>query len=362
MPRHTARPLISPLATALLLGSGVLTPAPAPLAAQRAPTAAAAPATAAGGESFHGLFTVERHGKGRPMILIPGLTSGGSVWDGLVERYSDRYELHVLTLAGFAGVPPTSAPHFLAAERDGIIRYIREQGLERPVLVGHSLGGFLSFWVAASAPDLVGPVVAVDGVPFLVALNDTTATAASMGAQAASVRQMYASLTPDQMAMQGRMALAGMMRDTTHLAEAVEWSRTSDPVTAGRAVAEMLTTDLRDSVAAIRAPVLLIAAGGNLPDEQRETVRPVYEAQVARVPDHRVVVADAGHFVMYDAPDFLFRTMDDFLGSAAGGASRGGGAAGWPARSGVAGATGVTGAARAAARPATPTSPAGGDR
>ena len=37
------------------------------------------------------------------MILIPGLTCGGDVWKSTVEHFKDRYECHVLTLAGFAG-------------------------------------------------------------------------------------------------------------------------------------------------------------------------------------------------------------------------------------------------------------------
>src|SRR5271165_2213258 len=50
-------------------------------------------------------FSVKVTGAGRPMILIPGLSCGGDVWDGTVAHFKDRYECHVLTLAGFAGQP-----------------------------------------------------------------------------------------------------------------------------------------------------------------------------------------------------------------------------------------------------------------
>lgn len=296
------------LLSAVLLSCATFLPSSRQLGAQT-PVSLAAPT----GESFEGHFVVQRHGQGRPMILIPGLTSGGAVWDGVVARYAGTHELHVLTLAGFAGAPPIDADRYLEAERDAVIRYIRDRKLDRPILVGHSLGGFLAFWVAATAPELVGPIVAVDGVPYLVALGDSTATPASMQPQADMIAQMYASLSAEQLATQGRMALLGMMRDTTRLAEASEWSRTSHPATAGRAVAGMLTTDLRGQVAAIRTPVLLVAAGGDLPVAQHDAVRRVYGAQVAAVPVHRVVVAPARHFVMFDAPDFLFSAMDTFL-------------------------------------------------
>lgn len=264
-------------------------------------------------------FVVERHGQGRPVILIPGLMSSGRVWDGAVQRYADRHELHVLTLAGFAGVPPIGAPHFLDAERDAIIRYIRERRLDRPVLVGHSLGAFLALAVASAAPELVGPIVAVDGVPFLTTLGDSTLTPDRVRPQAEAARAMYASLTAEQLGIQGRAAALTMTTDSTHAAMVASWSRASDPSTIGQAVAEMMTTDLRETVAAIRTPVLLVAAAefARTP-EQREAVRASYARQIARVPEGRVVLAErARHFVMLDDPAFLFGLMDGVLAGAA---------------------------------------------
>jgi pimeloyl-ACP methyl ester carboxylesterase len=83
----------------------------------------------------------------------------------------------------------------------------------------------------------------------------------------------------------------------------------------GRAVAEIMTTDLRRQVAAIRTPVLLIASGFGMTDSQREITLASYSAQVSRVPNHRVMMAmNARHFVMLDDPAFLFAAIDQFLG------------------------------------------------
>lgn len=260
-------------------------------------------------------FRVERVGKGRPMILIPGLLSGGDVWNGAVARYRDRYDMHVLTLAGFAGAAPIPAERYLEAERDAIIRYIRDNRLEKPVLVGHSLGGFLAFWIAATAPDLVGPVVAVDGVPYLAALNDSTATPESMRPRVEPIRAFSRAMTPDQLAAQTRAALLQQSRDTANGALGERWGRGADGFTMGRVVFEMMTTDLRGDVAAIRSPVLLVASGDGLPAAQREQRLARYRQQVARVPNARVVIAgNARHFIMLDEPAFLFGEMDRFLG------------------------------------------------
>lgn len=277
---------------------------------------------------------VEVHGSGPPVILIPGLMSGGDVWNGVVRRWSGSYELHVVTLAGFAGVPTAGAGagadtgagsdaragDFLQRARDGIIAYIRENGLERPMVVGHSLGGFLALWIASTEPDLSGGVVAVDGVPYLVALGDTSATAASMTETAATVRQMYTTLTSEQMALQSRMSLSTMMRDTTEIARAVEWARESDPAAVGSAMAGMMTTDIRPDVHRISVPVLLLAAGGAASSsDQVERLRTVYSMQLRGVHDSRTVVAEnALHFIMLDDPDFFHEIVDPFLASSFG--------------------------------------------
>lgn len=273
--------------------------------AQSLPSHAATPTLA---------FAVQRIGHGRPMILIPGLLSGGEVWKSTVERYRDRYDMHVLTLAGFAGVPPLADETFLAAERDAIIRYIREQRLDKPVIVGHSLGGFLAFWIAATAPELVGPIVAVDGVPYLPALNDSTMTPEKAAPGAQRFRLMAATFTGEQLAMQNSMFMRSRARDSVHAQMGARWGLTSDGTTMGRAVAEMMTIDLRADVRKIRTPVLLIAAGDALTAELRNAVLVSYELQVSRIPLHRVVLANnARHFVMLDDPAFLFSAMDKFL-------------------------------------------------
>ncbi len=260
-------------------------------------------------------FQVERVGNGTPMILIPGMTSSGAVWSGVVERYRDRYELHVLTLAGFAGAPPLADGPFLPVVRDALLAYIRELEPERPILVGHSLGAFLAFWVAASSPDAVGPVIAVDGLPFLPALSDPGATPEAMAEPARQMQTFYATLTPDQMEAQARMAATTMVRDRTHVEEIASWGRDSSPAAAGRALAELVTTDLRGEVSAIRSPVLLLVAGGALPEAQRDPVVQRFQDQLSGIPAVEVSLApDARHFIMLDDPDLLFREMDRFLG------------------------------------------------
>jgi pimeloyl-ACP methyl ester carboxylesterase len=274
-----------------------------------------APAAAAERPPVPRSFVAARSGSGPAILFIPGLASSGEVWKDTVSHLRKRHECHVLQLAGFAGRKPISAPSFLTAVRDDLIRYVREERLERPVLVGHSLGGVIALWAAATAPDRFGGVISVDGVPFLPALRDPAITAEAARPQAEGLRRMYAAMKGDELEVAGRMAASGMVRSSWEVDRIGRWMRVSDAATVGQAFFEVMTTDLRETVSAIRVPTLVVAAAEHAQsEEQRAAVAAAYEAQVRRIPERRVVLAaKARHFVMLDDPDFLRKTIDAFL-------------------------------------------------
>jgi pimeloyl-ACP methyl ester carboxylesterase len=259
--------------------------------------------------------TVAGPAAARSIIFIPGLMCPGDVWAAAAARYGSTYRVHVLTLSGFGGRAPLAGDSFLPRVRDELIGYIRAARLDHPIVVGHSLGGFLAFWVAATAPDLVGPIVAVDGVPFMPALTVPSATAAMMQPQATQMRALFASMTGSQLAAQSRLSLPAMISDSANVERAAAWAASSDPATAGRAMAEVFTTDLRDDVARLHSPALLVGAAKDARDaDALARLTKAYEAQVAKAPHASVLMArQARHFVMLDDPAFLFAAIDAFL-------------------------------------------------
>jgi pimeloyl-ACP methyl ester carboxylesterase len=247
------------------------------------------------------------------MVLIPGLACGGEVWDGAVARWSGSHRLHVITIAGFAGQPPIGAPLLERVRRD-LLSYFEAERLDRPVIVGHSLGGFVAWWLAATAPERVGAVISVEGVPFVADLFIPGATVETARSQGERMREMMAGLSPRQFAVQNRMQLATMITDPREVDRIAAQGGRSDPASVGEAILEMMTTDLRDAVAGVRAPSLLVVGGVQGP----AAARALAERQVARVPQVQVVVVEkARHFVMLDAPQAFFATVEHFLAQAA---------------------------------------------
>ncbi|PTL83953.1 alpha/beta fold hydrolase [Vitiosangium sp. GDMCC 1.1324] len=293
-----SRLLVSLLTLTLLAGCATTSSAPGTA------TASAAPAP----------FHVERTGHGRPMLLIPGLSSSGEVWNETVAHYRDQYDCHVFTLAGFAGQPPVSTP-FLPTMRRALADYIREQHLEKPILVGHSLGGVLALAVAEDAPELVGAIVIVDSLPFLPAAMDPSATPDSIRPQVEQMGTLMRMQSAAQRNQQTLMTLRSFISDEKNVQVAMRWSIDSDPETIIRAYADLSTTDLRPELSRITAPTLVLGSWVALKGRvAREQVEAVYRGQYSRLSGARVTLSDtARHFIMWDDPAGFLRETDAFL-------------------------------------------------
>jgi pimeloyl-ACP methyl ester carboxylesterase len=261
-------------------------------------------------------FAVKVVGKGPPMILIPGLACSGAVWDETVARYQARYECHVVTLAGFAGQPAV-ADFSLEAVRKSLAAYIRDHKLSRPVVVGHSLGGYLALWLGAAEPELVGSLIVVDGLPCLGAAFNEKIDAAGLQKLAQGAQERLAKLSREDFLAQQKAFLTGSIRDRKHLEKAQRWCQDSDQTTVARAFGQLLGKDLRGDSARIRVPVLLLGAWSEEMTKfgrTREAQVKSYREQTSRIPRCKVVVAkEAGHFIMFDDPIWLFQQMDAFL-------------------------------------------------
>lgn len=278
---------------------------------------AAAPALAAA-PSPHPSFTVDVTGTGAPIILIPGLSSSGAVWDGTVRRYCGRRQCHVLTLAGFAGVAPLpaspDAPLLATAERQ-LSDYIAANRMDHPVVIGHSLGGFLGMKLAADHPEQVGKLVIVDTLPALGARQMPSITRAQLQEMGAGMREQL--LKRDTVAYEAglRATIAGMVSKPDDIAVVMDWSRRSDRVTVANAMYEMISDDMRDDVARIAAPTLVL--GSWIAYQQyapRATFEALYAGQYRKLPGVKVELSDtARHFIMYDDPEWMYARIDSFL-------------------------------------------------
>jgi pimeloyl-ACP methyl ester carboxylesterase len=255
-------------------------------------------------------FTVQVWGKGKPMVLIAGLASSAAVWDATVAHFAPNYKCYVLQLAGFAGAPAIQAPLLETVEKE-LAAYIDDQHLDHPTIVGHSLGGFL----ALDFPDKVGPLVIVDSLPALGAAQMPDATPEQLKAMANRIREGM--LSGDAAAQDaGRRAnITGMVTAPQDVERIVAWGVKSDRKVVADAMHDIMATDLRQDIARIKAPTLVlgswVAYKAYAPKAAFEAN---YKAQYAKLPGVQVALSDIGrHFIMYDDPQWMLARMDEFL-------------------------------------------------
>ena len=261
-------------------------------------------------------FQVEVTGHGQPMILIPGLSSSGAVWDTTVAHYKDRFECHVLTVAGFAGVPRVPAP-MLDRVRDGLAAYIGKNKLVKPVIVGHSLGGFLALDFASKYPELPGKVVIVDSYPFFAGLYSAGITPAQALENAAQMRKGMSAQSQDDYVryVKSGVSTRSMVTKDSDLDRIIAWGLASDRTAVTDALVELFSADVRDGLVKIKSPTLVLGSWiGYKEFTDRAKTEANLRAQYARLAGVQIEITDtARHFIMWDDPAWMLGHMDRFL-------------------------------------------------
>lgn len=270
-------------------------------------------------QTDHPAFRVAVTGAGPAVIMIPGLASSGATWDGTVAHLSPHDRCIVVTLAGFAGVPPIQGD-LLTAARDQIAQYIRDNHLDRPIILGHSLGGSIALDLAAHDPELVGPVIIVDSLPFFAGAWFQADSLAAAQPTIDKMRSGMEGMSHDQwMAMtRSGASTKGMATSEKDQKTLVDWGLASDQKTVTDAMIELVSTDLRPELKNIQTPVLVIGTWVGLKDYgvTEASATDLFHQQYAAVGNlHFVMAQQARHFVMWDDPDWFYQQVDAFLAS-----------------------------------------------
>lgn len=102
-------------------------------------------------------------GKGKPILCVHGLTANCRCWDLLASSLSPRHKVLAMDLRGrgLSDSPPSG--YSVETHCKDILALMDDQGLERPVLMGHSLGAFISLVFAAKYPRRLDRLILVDG-------------------------------------------------------------------------------------------------------------------------------------------------------------------------------------------------------
>jgi len=243
---------------------------------------------------------------GKPaLIFIPGLLCGPWEWAGEIAQFSRKYTIYALTLPGFDGRPAIPGPLFPRVTAD-FWSMLDAQRIERPTVIGHSLGGTLAIVLGEQHPQRLRAIVAVDGLPVFPGMENLSAEQRQAAAQRLSAALASARNPQAFEQTEKTYVLPALMSSPGDVAAVAPLMAKSDPQAAAQWAAEDLRMDARADLSKITVPLLEIAPEGALV--------PYYKTLVAGDPTATVeAVGNSRHFIMYDQPQALHALIARFL-------------------------------------------------
>jgi pimeloyl-ACP methyl ester carboxylesterase len=187
----------------------------------------------------------ETHGTGRPMVLLHGGLGSGEMFGPVVDTFAEHHTVILPDLQGHGRTADIDRALDVRTMGGDIVALIDHLGLERPDVVGYSLGGGVAFQTAFQAPEKIGKLVAAS----------------------ANIRR--AAIYPEMLQQQGQVgaAAAEFMKETpmyelyARVAPRPEdFPRLLDKIGAAMAV----DFDFSDQVRALPVPTLIMAGDADM--------------------------------------------------------------------------------------------------
>ncbi len=252
-------------------------------------------------------FSVNKTGAGnQAIVFIPGFASSGEVWNETADQLGKEYISYILTMPGFAGEKPEENPSF-ESWKTAIVHFIRQEKIEKPILIGHSMGGIWALSIAAGYPELLRKVIVVDALPCLPALSNPAFKSEAIPDCTPMIRQMT-DMSELQFTQIQQMSMPSLSSTPEKYEEMVKWSRLSDRKTLAKLYCDFLNTDIRTDLKNISIPVLILL------QPYFKNIAESIDSQYRNLKTGQIKYAEKGlHFIMYDSKEWYLTELNAFI-------------------------------------------------
>jgi pimeloyl-ACP methyl ester carboxylesterase len=249
------------------------------------------------------------HGDGRPVVLIHGIPTSPRLWRHvmpLLEGHALAWEM----LGHGTSIPDADGHGIgLSDQADRLLSWLQETGVERPVLVGHDLGGGVAQIAAARAPERFSGLVLTNAVCY----DSWPIPSVKLMRQVAGVlRQLpdaviYPSLV--QLLLRGHDDLK-----VAHESIGVHWQSYAAHGAARSLMRQVTSLDVNDTIAvADRLPSLGLPARVVWGEADQFQKVAYGERLAADLGTQLVRIAGGKHFTPEDHPEEIARAINDLL-------------------------------------------------
>jgi pimeloyl-ACP methyl ester carboxylesterase len=245
-----------------------------------------------------------------PVIAIHGITSTSRTWLAIARALEDRASLVALDLRGRGGSNALPPPFGIDAHVRDVIAVLDHFGLDRGVIVGHSLGAYIAARLATLHPDRVDSLVLVDGgltIPESKDVDPEKFMEAFLGPTLARLRMTFADLDAYYAWWAEHPAVVNADIDRADLREYAAHDLVGDePEMRSSVNPEVVRDDgidlfaVTDAVALSAPAVLLCAPRGMVDDPNPMQPLSIVQAWAAQDPQRRraIEVPDVNHYTI----------------------------------------------------------------
>ena len=224
-------------------------------------------------------------GRGRPVIFVHGWLGSWRYWIPTMQALSSEYRTYALDLWGFGDSAKVAGRYSLDVQADLLARFMDHLGILKAAFVGHGLGGAVVLRFARAHPDLADRVMGVCVPQRGAAVNSRL-----LNSPAPSLLEWLLGKDP---------VVEPINRE----------SAKADPRAVEASVKAVMEVDLRDELAQLSPPYLLVYGDKDpmiaAPDD---TWRAGLSGNV-----HSIGFEESRHFPMLDEAAKFNRLLADFL-------------------------------------------------
>ncbi|MBE8471843.1 alpha/beta fold hydrolase [Streptomyces justiciae] len=237
-----------------------------------------------------------RDGEGVPLVFVHGWTADRHRWDHQLAHFAEMRRVIRLDLRGH-GESSGAGVRTIAELADDVLALLDHLGVERCVLVGHSMGGMIAQTIALAHPERVERMVLVNSIGRM---TYSRGRGLLMG---------VSTLVPFKLFVAANIQRAfapGYPRD--EIRAYIKASADTPREVVRTLYGAMRAFDVLDRVGEIRVPTLMVHGYHDIQLPVRQMLR-----MAKAYPDAEVRIIDAGHELPVEKPEELTRALDRFV-------------------------------------------------
>lgn len=254
-----------------------------------------------------------------PIVFIHGLSSYMGFWEYQVDHFAKERRVLALDLPGYGASDRPDATYSPQWYADVVSEWMFGVGIDRAVVVGHSMGGQIAMELALNHPERVERLV-LSAPAGIETFNPGAAgfmksfwtESRAMESTEEQVRANFVTMvfnTVDD-------SVERLIQERVRLGQSPRFAGTS--VAVSRSIAGMVDNPVAERAKAIAVPTLIVYGS-----EDRMIPNPIFTGGRTRsiaerahrlIPHSRLVMVEgAGHTVHHDAPRAFNEAVEEFL-------------------------------------------------